>query len=234
MRKIKTIGILFLIVIQFIIVIPFHSCEPDDTIYIVEEDSTNNARKPNIYIYPEQNIQLNLELSFPIGGRILVSIPDYGDGWNVSVDTNGLINDSYSYLFYESYQPDIWQRDNGWIVEKTELESFFRENMINYGFDGQEIEDFIEYWIPRLDRFSYYSIFPQTKELINEAIEFSFSIEPDNILRLFYVIKGFDEIPSSNLTEPVIDISFEREAYDNQENYDYLNSRKLFSWTKYL
>ena len=29
-------------------------------------------------------------------------------------------------------------------------------------------------------------------------------------------------------------ISFEKEAYDNQSNPDYLKSRKLFSWFKYL
>ena len=29
-------------------------------------------------------------------------------------------------------------------------------------------------------------------------------------------------------------ISFEREAYGNQENSNYLKERKLFSWLKYL
>lgn len=27
-------------------------------------------------------------------------------------------------------------------------------------------------------------------------------------------------------------ISFEQEAYDNDDNYDYLNNRKRFSWLK--
>lgn len=29
-------------------------------------------------------------------------------------------------------------------------------------------------------------------------------------------------------------ISFEREAYDNQYNYNYLSKRKHYSWIKYL
>ena len=29
-------------------------------------------------------------------------------------------------------------------------------------------------------------------------------------------------------------ISFEKEAYNNEENFDYLKKRKLFSWIKYL
>lgn len=217
MKQIETFGFPLLAIVFFIVVFSFQSCEPPDVEYVcgveTEEDSSNTARKPNIYIYPEQNIQLTVKLNFPIGGRVLVSIPDYGKGWNVSIDTNGLINNSYSYLFYESTQPDIWQRNNGWVVEKTELESFFRTNMTNYGFYGQEIEDFIEYWIPRLDNHSYYCIYPQTKELINDAIKLDFSLEPDNLLRLFYVIKRFDDLPEYNLTEPAIDKSFDRTGY---------------------
>ena len=30
------------------------------------------------------------------------------------------------------------------------------------------------------------------------------------------------------------DVSFEEEAYNNQSNLDYLNTRKLFSWIKYI
>ncbi len=217
MKQIKTLGFLLIVLVLFIVVIPFHSCEPPDVDHVMgietEEDSCNNARKPNIYIYPEQNIQLTVKLNFPIGGRVLVSIPEYGNGWNVSVDTSGLINSYYSYLFYESTQPDIWQRNNGWIIKKSELESFFRANMTDYGFYGQEIQDFIEYWIPRLDNYSYYNIYPQTKNLINNAIELGFSLEPDNFLRLFYVIKGIDDMPNYNLTKPVIDNSFERDGF---------------------
>lgn len=30
------------------------------------------------------------------------------------------------------------------------------------------------------------------------------------------------------------EVSFEEEAYNNDSNLDYLNNRKLFSWTKYI
>ena len=35
-------------------------------------------------------------------------------------------------------------------------------------------------------------------------------------------------------TEAYVNISFEREAYSNQNNLDYLKTRKHFSWMKYL
>ena len=83
--------------------------------------------------------------------------------------------------------------------------------MADYGFYGQEIDDFIEYWVPRLDDHDYYSIYPQTVDLIREVIEITFSIQPENSLRLFYVIKGLD-CNTNKLPEPKID-SFNREGY---------------------
>ncbi len=35
-------------------------------------------------------------------------------------------------------------------------------------------------------------------------------------------------------TEAYYNISFEREAYSNQHNLNYLNSRKWYSWVKYI
>ena len=129
------------------------------------------------------------------------------------VDTTGTIDNSYRYLFYESVQPDEWQRYEGWLVEQNDLESFFEENLLQYGFKGVEIDDFIEYWIPRLTSFKYYSIYPQTKDEINPLIDLSFSIMPDNIQRLFYYIHGDDELPKNPIQEPAIDNTFEREGY---------------------
>ena len=180
------------------------SCEPkkEELVY-----------KPNIYIYPEENINLEVYLDFPKGGRVIASIPEYGSYWDVFVDTTGTIENSYRYLFYESVQPDEWQRYEGWLVEQKDLESFFEENLLQYGFRGVEIDDFTEYWIPRLRSNKYYLIYPQTQDEINPLIDLSFSIMPDNIQRLFYYIHGDDELPENPIQEPAIDKSFEREGY---------------------
>jgi hypothetical protein len=212
MKTIKILGIPLVFFIYLIIVMPFQSCDPEDDCEDEPQcDTCVMVYKPNIYIYPEEDIQLAVKLDFPMGGKIVTSIPEYVNSWNITVDKNGLINNIYSYLFYESTQPDIWQKNNGWIMEKTELEAFFRSNMTAYGFLGQEIEDFIDYWIPRLDNYGYYSICPQTAELIDKVIKLSFSKQPENILRLFYVIEGFDNLPEI-IVEPTIN-SFERKNF---------------------
>ena len=130
MKSMKFIEIpAILTVLLLIATIPFQSCEPTE-----EDDDTNDTihavvLKPNIYIYPTAPMELSLNINFPLGGEIITSIPEYGTGWDIFVDTNGLIDNTYNYLFYESSQPDVWQQNDGWIVKKTDLTDFFNENM---------------------------------------------------------------------------------------------------------
>jgi hypothetical protein len=210
MRTINSTGLLLLFILFAFIALPFQSCEKDTDNCDDECDSCNYCDtcivvyKPNLYIYPLSNIYLSVNLNFPLGGGIINSIPSYGgDGWEIFVDTTGMINNTYSFLFYESTQPDVWQENEGWVVDQSDLPEFFESNMSVYGFSNNEIQDFNEYWIPRLIEHSYYLIYPQTKELINTVIELGFSEEPDNLLRLFYLIKGYDN-HNIIVTEPEI------------------------------
>jgi len=212
MKVLQFISIPLLIIVLLGTTISFQSCKPDDDAE-PECDTCIIVYKPNIYIYPKEIIQLIVEIDFPLGGEILTSIPEYEFGWNVSVDTNGLINNNYNYLFYESKQPDIWQKHKGWIIPQTDLAVFFEDNLSEYGFQGAEIQDFNEYWIPRFNDFNYYAIYPQTSEKINEVISLNFSIPPDNIQRLFYLVEGRNNLPDLSLEEPIIDTGFKRESY---------------------
>ena len=213
-KSMKFPGIPVLLASLFLIsTIPFQSCEP-----IEEDDDTRDTirievLKPNIYIYPTNPMGLSLNINFPLGGEITTSIPEYGTGWDIFVDTNGLIDNTYNYLFYESSQPDVWQQDNGWIVKKTDLTDFFNTNLSDYGFFGQEIQDYIDYWIPRLINYEYYAIYPQSSIIIEKVIEFYFSEKPDNILRLFYLIQGLNEMPDIKPIEPNNTKAFERKDF---------------------
>jgi PKD repeat protein len=166
--------------------------------------------KPNIYLYPKKNCNICVSLSFPKGGEVIASIPEYRNGWCVNVEPNGAIDDQYNYLFYESAQPNIWQRKNGWCLEQSKLEAFIKADMDSRGFTEDEINDFVEYWIPRLKEFPYYTIFPQTKESIDRVIEVGFSVKPEVFYRLFYCIKGSQT--NAIMDEP-ISSSFSRNGF---------------------
>lgn len=205
----KLFGILMLLVVYATFLTPFQSCEKEND----DENDTTMVEKPNIYLYPEENIQLSVKLNFPKGGKIVTSIPKYDNGWNIFIDSTGIIDNHHTFLFYESQQPNVWQKKNGWIIKQKELESFFRDNMTEYGFKGQEIEDFIDYWIPKFTDFEYYTIYPQLSDLIDTVIELRFSKSPDNVMRLFYVIKGFSKVPNLDLKQPSINTVFKRENF---------------------
>jgi hypothetical protein len=187
----------------------------DDTINIDPIDPGDHVivYKPNVYLYPEETTQLQVNLSFPQGGSVVESIPDYNTGWDVSVEPSGLIDGSYTYLFYESSQPNKWQKSEGWILEQSELHAFFEKNMKEYGFEGEEIVDFTDYWMPLFADKQYYVVYPQVADIINTLITLNISEQPDNLLRLFYVVHGYDTLPELNLEKPVVDKGFKREGY---------------------
>ncbi len=202
--------LLFGIVIGLIIIItlPFHGCKKPEP---EEKDTCQAVYKPNIYIYPKSNINIKVIISFPKGGKIIKSIPDYNKFWDVNVDNTGKIDNKYDYLFYESKQPKEWQYKTGWIIEKEYLMSFFQKNMKEYGFNSKEIKDFTDFWIPLLKTFKYYLIYPQEKIIIDKLIQIDYSIKPDNLLRLFYVIKGTNKIVP--IGKHNVNSSFKREDF---------------------
>lgn len=169
------------------------------------------ARKPNIYLYPEKTVKIDVSLFFPHGGEVIESDPQYPAEWiDIKVRPDGSINREYGYLFYEATIPDLWQYSEGWVVKQDMLPLFFRSNLEAYGFNEAEIKDFMDYWIPLLNTAPYYAVYPQHTVNVNYAVKLRISERPDALLRLFYVI---DEVQDKfTLPEPEIP-EFERRGF---------------------
>jgi hypothetical protein len=206
----RTWPLLILIFIWISFAVPFTGCDPDDD--DGRCDTCSMVYKPNIYIYPDVPMHLNISLDFPQGGHVVKSEPAYNSGWSVMVDTNGMIDNQYRYLFYESRQPDIWQKNKAWIIEQGKLKSFFEQNLTAYGFTSAEIADFTEYWIPRMTLKPYYAIYPQTIDIIQKVILLNASEKPINLLRLFYLIEGLDQ-PAATVVNPESPSPIDRNGY---------------------
>ena len=171
----------------------------------------NIDRKPNIYLYPEKKMKMNVSLQFPHGGKVIESDPFYPLQWkNIKVKPNGKIDRKYNFLFYEAEIPDLWQYVEGWVVAMDDLTDFFEKNLKAYSFNENEIADFIEFWIPELKDSPYYEIYPQYTEMVNRVIKLKISPYPDAKLRLHYVIKEsekFFELPGPDIPD------FERNGF---------------------
>lgn len=167
--------------------------------------------KPNIYLYPPSTEDISVAIDFPNGGWVTVSDPPYGNGWSVTADPEGLIDETYWYLFYEAAVPDFYQYDAGWVLAPFELEEFFTLNLEAVGFRGREIDDFIEWWIPRLKECDAYQIYPQFSDVIENASRLAIDPKPASLLRYRYVITCDPSI--SELKAPPSPQPFAREGF---------------------
>ncbi len=193
----KNTNVFLLILVLNVFLLGINNCSIPTVSYETEKaDSTKFApifRKPNVYLYPPQKLHLSLTIDFPNGGYLIRTVPLYQNGWNISVEPDGMINGRYRFLFYEGRAPDLYQYQQGWVVVGDSLKSFFYRNLKTTGFNDDEIKDFVDYWIPILKTNKMYAIYPQYKETLDRIVRFKFSHQPDNLLRLIYVIKTYKQ-----------------------------------------
>ena len=190
------------LVLAFLPLLCLFNCKKDTSSIMGINDSDSLdliVRKPNIYIYPTAPIDLHLQISFPNGGQIIKSIPAYNGEWEINVQPSGLINNQYEYLFYEARIPQLVQRDFGWVINGTDLPTFFKENLASLRFSMKEIDDFVEYWIPLLDPKKNYVIYPQFNDNLDEIVRLKFSKTPDNVIRIFYLLEEHREDETINM-----------------------------------
>ena len=167
--------------------------------------------KPVIYLYPEEKTQIKAKIKPK--GRMIESIPAYGNGWDVTVDANGLINKEFDYLFYETEinENQIKQPFEGFLVEFDKLEKFFDEVLPQLGLQGKEIIQFKEWWLNKLEPSQYYLIKLLERDVIDEIEEMEIDPKPDTVIRIRFLF-----IPFENKTEtipPEIAVPAERQGF---------------------
>jgi len=145
---------------------------------------------PNVYLYPESTIDISVDISFPNGGRVVESEPPYNNGWDVNVTPEGIIDGLYNYLFYDTKQPIALNYQSGWLLDGTDLENEIRHLLINLGYVGREIDDFVEFWLPKFGTTRYLAVYPQDVE---SMITLTINPVPDNLLRMIFFFRPLDE-----------------------------------------
>ncbi|MFH1467072.1 MAG: hypothetical protein ABIO70_22000 [Pseudomonadota bacterium] len=170
-------------------------------------DDPAQAAKPNIYLYPEATQWVDVGLTFPGGGAVVDSIPAYGSGWHVEVDPDGTIDDTYGYLYYEASVPPVLDTSAGWLLDGADLDGEFRALLAELGFEGAEIDDFVEYWVPELEGAPFYAVYPQDPE---PMVGLDIVPAPDSVLRFLALVRP---VPYPiTITEPLIE-PFERDGF---------------------
>lgn len=152
--------------------------------------------KPIIYIYPEKDMDLVVKLGHD--NLITHSYPKYDDEWNIHVDTTGNIYDyktnrNYYALYWEGLDKTPLDMSEGFVVKGEDTTKFLEEKLELLGLNEKEIEEFIIYWLPRLEDNKYNFIRFRTLEEINSYMPLEFSEEPDTLIRIMADFKPLNK-----------------------------------------
>ncbi|MDD4163837.1 MAG: hypothetical protein PHD46_02600 [Eubacteriales bacterium] len=156
---------------------------------------TTGCDKPVIYLYPTEEMDVSVKLYFE--GDLFCTYPDYNDGWNVTARPDGtLINKAdgkeYSYLFWEGYSDTEYDMSRGFVVKGAETAAFLQEKLSYLGLTPREYNEFIVYWLPKMQDNEYNLITFQGEAYTDNAV-LDISPQPDSILRVFMAYKPLDE-----------------------------------------
>ena len=152
--------------------------------------------KPIIYLYPEKNEEITIKLGYP--EKLTCSYPKYEDSWNVLANPDGTLKDlktgkSLYSLYWEGIGTAKTNMQEGFIVKGEDSADFLEEKLEILGLTEREAEEFIIYWLPKLENNKYNYIRFASMEEISEYMPLEFSIKPNTLIRVLMQFKGIDQ-----------------------------------------
>ena len=130
---------------------------------------------------------------------ITVYYPKYNKQWKVLAKKNGSLIDLstnrnlYS-LYYECKNTVQFKMEkDGFIIKGEESATFLEEKLAVLGLTEREAEEFIIYWLPKLEANKYNYIRFATSDEINENMPFEITPNPDTIIRILMTYKGLNK-----------------------------------------
>ncbi|MGN1011405.1 MAG: hypothetical protein ACI4QO_04895, partial [Clostridia bacterium] len=158
-------------------------------------EANPNTAKPVIYLYPEKTTDVSVKLDFD--GKLTYTYPAYGGGWNVTAEPDGtLINkadgSTHYYLFWEGVANFDWSHESGFVVKGSETEAFLRKTLAEMGLTPREYNDFITYWVPKMQD-NKYNLISFSGEEYAEGAKLTVSPVPESVLRVHMVWMALDE-----------------------------------------
>lgn len=164
--------------------------------YQINQAGNMVVYKPVIYLYPEEKTDVIVKLGY--AEKLTCSYPVYNNGWEVVASPDGTLIDTktnrelYS-LYWEGKGTVKVDMSEGFIVKGEDTISFLEEKLEVLGLKNKEAEEFIIYWLPKLQNNEYNYIRFASMEEINEYMPLEFSQDPDTIIRVLMQYKPLEE-----------------------------------------
>ena len=157
------------------------------------EDEPYDA-KPVIYLYPEAETEVSVKLDY--SGKFTSTYPEYNGGWKVTAMPDGTLFDEngreYYCLFWEGVSKAEYDFSKGFCVPGDETMEFLEEALQKLGLSPKEANEFIIYWLSRMQGNEYNLISFQT-DAYTDSAKLSIEPEQDTLIRVFMAWKPLDE-----------------------------------------
>ncbi len=204
---------------------------------ISNSNSPIPCRKPVIYLYPEEEMDVRVKLDYE--GELQYTYPAYDEkaGWEVTAAPSGkLVNKAdgreYSYLFWEGNNDIEYDFSKGFVVKGEDTVEFLQEKLAEIGLLPHEYNEFIVYWLPQMQDNAYNLISFQGVAYTDSA-KLSVEPQPDSAFRVFMAFKALNndadvKALGKNVSsmEDVFDINLEPQVFETFER----NGFTLVEW----
>ena len=159
--------------------------------------------KPVIYLYPEKETEVSVRLDYD--GALTCAYPAYDGGWTVTAAPDGALTDeagqTYNYLYWEGAAQTEYDFSQGFCVPGADTAAFLEDALSRLGLTRREANEFIVYWLPRMEANPYNLIAFQAEDYTNHA-RLTVTPEPDSLLRVFMAWKPLEapaDLPAQEL-----------------------------------
>ena len=164
------------------------------------------TEKPVIYLYPEAETDVTVRLDY--AGDLTCTYPAYDGAWRVTAAPDGTLTDesgqTYRYLYWEGVDDVQYDFSEGFCVPGEETAAFLEDALAQLGLTRAEANEFIIYWLPRMQE-NAYNLIAFQHEAYTESARLTITPEPDTLIRVFMAYRPLEkavEIAPQTLTAP--------------------------------
>jgi len=146
--------------------------------------------KPIIYLYPRKETKIRIKLDYD--GELLNTYPKYNDGWNVKAYPDGTIIDKkgkeYYALYWEGKPNKKFNVKEGFVIPGDKTIEFLEVTLEELGLNRKEANEFIIYWLPKME-YNPYNLIHFSSTEYDEMAKLNITPKPDAIIRIMMVVK---------------------------------------------
>ena len=197
-KRIFLRGLLFFFIFMAILFVLNWYVTKDNCRYDVVNTSAQPDAfyKPIIYLYPQETTEVSVKAKYP--EKFTHTYPKYVDSWRVLAEPNGDLTDldtgRYLYaLYWEGIDTAQKPAKDGFIVKGSDTISFLEEKLATLGLTEREADEFIIYWLPKLENNSYNLIRFQSLEQQNKNMPLDITPAPETLIRVMMEYQPLDE-----------------------------------------